>query len=949
MPLAVIAVMAAFMTVTACNHKKKSKRPIIVSPSGDVRGGVDIVQTLALTPAADSRFKQNFVYQSDRKPVRVTIEQAYLVDVTKAACDDGICTIEYKQKEKTDSSPAAILYHLEDEQGEAWTQGRIFLKGQQPKIPANFAFTPRFKETVKISFPIADQYGAALEKAPELTALYGEGGNIVKASCTTTACEIEYFYKQQIYNPAVSFKFSIPEMVMPSDRISATPEVVKYLPSKKATFDGQTSASLIQGIDYISSWNRPASYIKVEATTGMAHPVFQCSETGCLANNVQFDLTKPVSMIYRVGAVQETGRVEWHVITPQITPFAKEAVVSNNVYTDIVFVPGTDYISAGDIPATTVEIDRSRYIPDLSFGPKSCDAAGTCKLSVYYSGAQPFVMLNYTLHSGTYQSPQQSLKVVPHTANTERDLEVWDDRTGPFTLELKPGRDYQTADGSKVTSVVIMDSAYGLKFTEAPVLDDNTRSQAFVCDEEGVCRATVTRTHDFTSEVPLRLKLVTPTSQGAILQKKVVFKRDAIAFTDANERISRFGEEVNASVDSFSVRLDRGQDYDSQFPAQTLDVTINASSGVSLANGNTINCDAQGSCVVEGRFTTDVGYVDLGLVLKNSYGASPKKTLRLIREKFAPFKPNLTRYALQETGSSQFEVVIARGDARGYNADEDASKMRVSAVKGFFVDDPQATDFTVACEEGACRLKIKATSFRDTFTYRMIDSDGKESIPSRVILEYPKLLAIDSKIQVPAEMKEINFELPATSDEKYTFETADGVTLETKDFNWVYDTIAVKAQLQQALVAGQELTIRYQIQLDDKVSNKGQLTLQAIPSLSLKKDLTVRAVPVTGAPETFTVVLKYSEHFNQLPAGTDPGTYFSYLYNARNLFDVKLDTASVLQTKPVSCDNYKLQCVYSFAKSAAGPLPAVKAELKGGTAERVSRPVLPGVFTIQFD
>ncbi|MDQ3230219.1 MAG: hypothetical protein M3Q07_00220, partial [Pseudobdellovibrionaceae bacterium] len=902
---------------------------------------------LALTPVADAQNQQNLVYAADGKPVRVVIDDAARIKVSNAQCADGVCTIDYVQTEKIVAAPAVIVYHLTDDQGRNWAQGRLTVKAQEPQIPADFTFTPRFGDTVKISVPIKNRDGSGLTTAPDIMSVSAQGGEVVQSSCTTAACEFDYLYKSSSLNPLITFQFSTPEAIGAQVQLKPAAEVIQHLPSKKSAYESMTSIALMHGVDYTSSWMRPATYVQTVSVSGLSHPSFSCSATGCLANYVKFSPTQPMWLTYKIGQNTTVGRVDWNLITPLITPTAKEVVLNSDTYTDVTFAAGTDYTSEGGVPASSIDIETGSGIAGLSLGTRSCSAAGTCKVQIMYSGAHPFVLLNYSLLAGTYRSPKQTLKVMAQVSNTDSILQVWDDKKETYTVEIHPGRDYQTIDASKATSIDVASSNWQLKFPEAEALDDTNRSKIFTCDEQGVCRGLISKAYTHVTETTLRFKVVTPTVKGGVIEKKLQFLRDKFKFKDPNPFTMSFGEESNATVDKFSVRLEHGKDYDSAFPAQEVSASVIGAASVTFAAGNKVPCDETGSCLVEGSFTSPEGYVDIAVVLKNPFGEGQARTVRLIREKFAPFQPNLVAYALQDNGSSRFEVVIERGDAKGYHADEPASTMRVYAIAGFFADAPAATTLDVPCDQGRCRFQIKAVSYQDTFRYQLIDAAGKVSITTPVSVRYPEPLAIDTRVSIPADFAEFEFEIPAnsrsSSSQEIIIEVPEGVTANAIS---LFNVFKVKIKLPKALTAGQELKLPYKVKLGEKTSHQAEIILRAAPSLSLKKNLVVKAVRDAGSEDNYTLKLNYAEHFNALPSG---GPDLAYYFYPSKHFALRLENAQLLQVKAVSCDMSEFECEYHFARTGREPLAPVTAELLGGMDSLTKTAVIPGSLTIQFN
>jgi hypothetical protein len=863
-----------------------------------------------------------------RRPVKIEIDHAPLMEVVEKSCEQETCTLTYRQKELGDLQVPQITYHLVDETGQAWSAGELKVEGQKPHLtPAKLH--PLYKETVSLTVPLVDENGKPLSFEPKLRDVAAIGGKTKSALCTRDACTFAFEYDERHSLPSMTFLLEGP-VYRSRQVIQAEPEKVTIQNHAIKVFSSLPSVRLIQGVDYISSWKKPAGIINVIDFKGLTfRPWFQCSEDSCLSR-MDLGSNQEASLNWTIPGASGRGQLQLALADSDLRPKFKEVLVNHGEEIKVTLEPGIDYTSAEGALATALEFEPSTSARTFHVSRSTCDSKGVCSFNVSYSGNEAFVTRSYKLKVDNVSSPSELIKVIPRVRAIGETIELWDTKAEWYELVLEAGKDYVTHDGSKATAITI--ETYDLTFRDTPHLDDTNRSQVFQCDSEGSCRAwfknryTSTRPYDFTYTVQ------TPTGKSGNHRRSVLFKRDDMQWL-TGDAVKRIGTHVDQHVDRVSFSLQKGVHYQSAFPAERLKLEARGQ-GLLLEQGQALRadvwdipCDENGQCDIVGKFSVPNGYLDLSLTLRNSRGESKILSVRLVREKLAFMMPNVSSIKVQENGSEEFEVTLEAGAGKGYDGEILATRLQIQSTGDRLVNGtpvPDSTFVEYPCTaDGRCSFRIRAERSSSKLSYRFLDDEGHTSYVGTLDIVYPDVMALSTSVQVPAEVSTVKFSVPATIRDysiKLQLELPEGMSATVKRPN-IYDDFEVSLTLPKPMQVDEELKLPFTVLQEGKASNRALVTLKAIQPLIMKADLQIPATK--EADGTWTVTLRYQDHFQPLP---QPATIIARYFNTYRMH-IELESNSNILPGAMNC-NHKDACTLSFVKVEGAALHQIKADLK---------------------
>jgi hypothetical protein len=946
--------MSFFILLASACGKDSSDRPkvpLLYSPSGLIPGGLDVTHTVKLMPMdhPEARNAGNIAYNkvAGRLPASIAIENTEQVEVATRYCEGEVCTITYKQKGLATAGSPSISYHVVDEAGHNWVANRLIVDGPMPHMKPT-SFVPVFGETVSLTLPLQDQYGKPLQYAPKVTQAVATAGKLNHLACTQEACTLEYFFEQQSVLPTILLHLEGPVHRV-SHTILPQEEEIKIMDSSKKVFGNPGTIRIRQGVDYISSWKRPAHAITILDHKGMDRPYFSCSADSCLSTVKLYHGVEP-SLTWGVHAAKGQGRMKLEMTVPDIQIHQKEIVADYNQKTLVTLDAGVDYTSQHEALATDLVFDSiGGWVDDLYVDTPRCDAKGSCSFYVTYNGNQPFVTKSFHLKIDHYKTSSQLLKVMPRIQNSTEIIPLWDRGDDWHELVLEAGKDYQTQDGSKAKAILVKNSD-GLKFRDVSSLNDSNRSQVFQCDEAGRCRTWIRKYYSFTTLASINYAVQTASGTSALVFRGVSFKKDEIKVLNPSSLSRMIGKALDQQIDEVNFALERDKEYTSIFPAEKLQIAVSGKSLV-LENGLEVKpgtwevpCQDSGRCEFNGKFRTETGALDLTLTLVNKHGSSSSVPVRLVREQFTSMMPNLAAITLAENGSEEFDVTLEQGPGKGYDGDIRARRLQVETAESKLLNGtpvPDSSFVEYPCsDEGRCTFRILGGSRNVAVNYRFLDGEGRVSHVSRLIVEYPERLALSTSARVPAEVHAVRFSVPHSgmqSSSRLLLELPEGMTARITQNARAFD---VALTLNRPFVAGEEHALPFRIQTDGMLSNKALVTLTAFQPLSLKPGLVIPAK--MEADGTWTVTLSYSEHFHPLPANLRVSVYFS------SLLLLTLENNPNIIPGALSCNN-RDACTLEFFKVEGASLSEIKGEVKQNERYKLTNyHVKEGSFTIRF-
>jgi len=941
----------ALLLVTACGKDGKDRPdiPLLYSPHAAIPGGVGMAQQIKLMPAGSPEVERGeaiaYPVVAGRQPVKLAIDNSPLIEVTKVACEKETCTIAYLQKTVGEIQKPMITYHVIDEAGSSWIAGTLTVNGQVPKLKQP-RFIPSFGETIKLVMPLVDENGAGLQFAPKVINPVARAGELKSVSCSAESCTFEFLYNKHTEVPSISFTLEGSAYRAQQEMLPQGEEIT-FQSKDINVFGNPAILKLVQGVDYISSWKRPAASILVHEYKGMDRPWFNCSVDSCVSNIYLRDKAS-ASLVYSITSALNRVQLGLTVIDPDVKALLTEVVVDHNTETRIKLSPGVDYSSVGGGLATALSLVPNYNGSGLTVKDASCDAKGVCSFTVLYNGTEAFVTKNYKLQVGNYTSPSMTLKIVPRIHASSETMELWNDKDFQ-ELVLRPGTDYQTQDATKAMAIVV-ESSRGIQFRDTTDLNDTNRSTIFQCDADGNCRAWIRNT--YTSILSARLIYAVQTSTGtsAEADRTVHFKTDEFKIPMAASLAKIQGRTLDERLDRVEFSLRYGLDYTSNFKADKLQF-IFSGKNLSLDNATEVRasvwevpCDEAGLCKVQGIVRADNGYLDMKLKLINSRGESAGFPVRLIRQQNASMLPNRSSITVSANDSETFDVTLEGGAGKGYDGDLRASRMQLQASGGELLNGNAVEGSTFVeypcTDEGRCTFRIRAKSYSSRLKLRFVDAEGRSSILGDLTVVYPEFMALSTTLVVPAEVHKLSGNIPYSKIDAMTslvFEAYPGIGIEVTP-----DTTGFKIELtlDQALTVEKSVKLAYRLKKGEQLSNSATITLEAFMPLSLKSDLVIPAKK--EADGIYTVTLKYADHFNPLPQGRDHSFYF---YDGLVL---TLDKDPNILPGTLNC-RYDT-CTLSIVKVQGAVVPLIKAVLKYSKGYPItSHYMKDGHFTITFD
>ncbi len=923
----------------ACQeHKNNKQGPLaeseLSSPDAVIDGGVGKTQSVRIAPTGVEALALHYTGAPSRQASKVIIDSVYNAKVLGSSCQNGICEISYQQTELGVAEfPATISYFLIDQTGNRWKSGRLQIKGGIPLLQETATFVPQFGKAVEFDVPL--KAGLNLGNEPiRVSEVYAEGGKVEVKSCDTRVCLVSFFYNQSRVKPRISIRLATDTMLGPTGVLAAEAEVIRYMKTEKSIFNDASQISLSEGVDYQSSWARPAHSIRVLNSSGVTLEKFDCADQACSAY-IKLQKASP-SFEFQVDDDNQelTGQVSLQVLSPDLQPTLQELVANSGDYREYTLAPGQGYESKNGALATGIKFDRS--LPngktvEVDITDDRCDSQGVCRFKLRTGSSQAFVNIQYSLQRGSYTSPSQTLTIKPAVAVDTSALEFWDNSSQWYPIELRPGHEYASVDGSKAVAVTII-YASNMLIKDYDSFDSSSRTKSFSCDSEGVCRAFVGK-KEFASGSPhFMYRLDTTTSTSPYVERSLSFKRDQIRYVGPNF-VSKAGAEVDTLWDGFSYTLRPGVDYQSHFLAKTLNVRYwDSTKGIIYdqieehGSNQNIPCDEQGVCTVSGRFLANDGFKDLALVLTNEFGESAYQNLRLIRQKYSHFLPNVSSIAktAEDLQTFEYELVIDHQPLNGYDGDTAAAKIQVRAQATIIGGTPlkvgERDYLEFPCDaNGRCSVRVRAWDFSESIAYRLIGAQGEESIVHTYSVQYPRPFSFPQTLSVPSVWSEIDLVLPlpqfAGRDWQIVF---DPEAVASYSSETLFTEMKVHLKLPQALAYGEKRVLSYQFKLGDQLSRPAPLTLVGAPVLRLKPQQHIKAEKqLDGA---YSVLLKYGEHFEALPEGAAVQDYFK-------LAPKILVKHRLLIASEASCNTESLSCTYLFSKADAAPLLKVSASL----------------------
>jgi hypothetical protein len=938
----------------ACHDSKDRKASFVAtSPDGELPGGIGITHTLTLAPASKSAtIPGSLAYQDPLLATEVKIVKSELIRVLDQSCVEGVCSLRYQQTQRYSSLNPSISYQLIGTNGEIWSPGKLSIFGQKPSIPEGFEFAPRWNETVTITLPLADEAGQPLTSAPNLVNLRASDGEILASRCRVDACEIDYTLRGMTTRPVIFFQIETATVTTSMFSVPAQQETFVYAKGEKSFYIGKNTVVLEHGVDYTSSWNRPASAVKILNQKGFSSNLrFDCSGSACVATRAGYSESAANLLTFRVNndSSQAQGEIDFVKVTPSVRPQSKEIVSKQVGSLTISFVPGVDYISDGNLPATDLSVQA--YDPlegRAGITSTRCESNGTCTASISYWGNQPFTLFKYSLKVGTYQSPDAEIKIIPSVFQERETIEIWDDKGTTFEVVLKPGIDYQTYDGSIATQLSITNLDSG-SFPDFPSIDDSNRNQIFSCDSEGTCRAKIMRVNNW-DRPALSFKLLTSTGQSNSFRKKVLFKRDTIEIGDSKSAWYIVGEQVSGQeYQKFQLSFQRA-DYRSAFPAEKLTISKKPAVGLTLNPvGDSISCNEEGVCSLNGHFIAKDGYLEFSVQLSNRYGDGAEKKVRLIDRAKAEIIPILESTPLVLTDKKLFELDLQPN--RDYQGELAAKMVLIDAPKSILVDNKSE----VECPNGVCRLTLQPNTelISSPLKYKLINESGKESFVQTLRVEAPNDLLLDQTSRVASGFTKVqaSVEIPRgfpTSGISYEIIDAERLGISNVER---LRTGVLEITLKEALKPGDTIELQWRLKSRSQETNIASLTLMAQRTLTLKEKLTIQAVKRDDPEEGYEVKLTFAEHFEASgysSSNEDDIRDLGYYFYANDLFAL-VEQENLLTIKSHTCDQTNLSCTYWLGHPIDNS-KALEVRIKGGLEGllRKGLSVQPGSFTIKF-
>jgi hypothetical protein len=347
---------------------------------------------------------------------------------------------------------------------------------------------------------------------------------------------------------------------------------------------------------------------------------------------------------------------------------------------------------------------------------------------------------------------------------------------------------------------------------------------------------------------------------------------------------------------------------------------------------------------VQGHFRSDAGYLEVGLTLVSKYGKSSLIKVRLVREQSAFMMPNLHGINLDANGTEEFDVTLKQGPGQGYDGDIRARHLQVEStdknlLNGKAVDGSDLLEYPCA-EDGSCTFRIRAKRGYSQVKYRFLDYEGHVSYLNTLNVNFPDRLALSTSVSVPAEVNQVKVSIPHSNlDLKTALLVKPQNGIKAIQVTSRYDGYTLVLDMENALVAGQDVSVPFVLEKEGKRSNQAVLTLKPFQPLSLKSELIIPAKKESNG--TWTITLKYSDHFQALPLATQVQSYFT------NRLNLALESHPDILPPTMQC-NRQDACSWNFVKVEASPLTRIKGHLRASDSFSLGYYVKEGQFTITF-
>ncbi|MDQ3231279.1 MAG: hypothetical protein M3Q07_05610, partial [Pseudobdellovibrionaceae bacterium] len=887
--------LTCLILATACAKSKSEKaEPRLPVDNVQLMGGVGQKHRLLVArPNAQLTVdKQDSVLQLDAEAsiAALKVVNTKYIAVESNSCSDNVCTVTYSQSETAgEKDEISLTLRILDANGTEWKEVQAVVLAAPLQVSALPAFVPNFGQIVSLTLPVALS-DRPNDIEPKLAQLEATGGRIESTTCEPSSCRIDFRYDTSNVQPIIRFALNNNTRLSQIYTITPQPETFSFIKRSLMVVDGTNIVKIQKGVDYHSSWNRPAHIVKVKNNNGLTAKPFACAPDACVAEIIVQTTSSNPFLEYSLqsfGNESPGNRQELTRTTATFRGLLQEAVIEYGKDNLITLRPGQEYESnTGVLPGGLRVTGTGLYNSTVTNA--KCGLAGICSFNLKHDSNNEFFTLNYSFFRGTYESPPFTMKLRPFVKALNTDISVWQkdaDEWSELVLEAGPNKDYVSEDGQLATSIIVK-SADNLVFKDVRTIAESAES-IFKCDAAGVCRAWVKNTNSaFSTSISYRVRTADHASQ--LVQRRVFVRRDSTKLvTVAGEHAFRKVQLTDASSNlySFDLSFAHGTDYRSRFPATHMLVTLGDEETITIDTPHekegtnlVVKCDEV--CPLSGSFISKNLHRTVRVAFRNDYtGATYGDDLYMIDENHVGIFPDMASYKTitVHTGTS-FTITFENGPKLGYVGDKlaKAIRLRNSQEVNFNQGTPGQDVFgdyrEFTCNaQGACVVQATVSNIYPLVSYYFVDTDGQSSIQRNVVLSTPEEFAppISADAAIQSDLVEIhvyNFWRALGSETVEIFDSQDQVlgSLDCEYRNRCKGRIKLSAPLTKV---GEAVELGYRRKFNNDVkSEDGVLKLTGSPTYRLKKDLVKTAQKLDRRKYKFTISLADLDILDASPA-----------------------------------------------------------------------------------
>lgn len=715
------------------------------------------------------------------------------------------------------------------------------------EIPKNQTYLPKFGEYVTVNFRIISKDSAGNAIAPKMRDIIVNGGSYRNEKCNSESCSIEVLYSESALSPVLSFELSNDPTIIQHGYIVPAEEEFTVLKNTQSIPSGKSHIILTPGSDYRSSWNRPLASVVVKSTKGFnIPPKFDCSPQACIAD-IDIELTDKASFTWKTPSSTNNSQLhslEINVVRASISALKTEAVIDGKG-TVVKWIPGLDYLSEFGTLASAVEFLNENPLVKLT--ATDCDVKGVCQAKIDLYGNDQFTVLRYRMTRGSERSGIQTLKLSHQVQVRTEPIAIYSGVSDWQPIRISSGKlkDYYDQSNGKAVSISIT-AAQHIEFN--PPLAENTKDSLFRCDEFGACTALLKYKKMFIRDNPeIQFTIKTTKGTSPEVTRRIYEKEDQFIFNKKNLVI--LGKSDGQEKQTFSITLGHNQPdgYQSYMPAKRLGISKQETTEITtqvevIDDVETVKCENNGDCKLEGKFLPIEGYKTIGLSLINEKKKSEKEFIRFINEEDSAFIHMPRTGSSDETdlspGQDIFIYRIKRNDTNGYEGKNPAKYIRISKLRDLKIleanpanNDINSPEYEIACDiDGDCSVHFQSLGLAPSFHYFLKDDGKGKSETNNRSLKMPVPFASSIQEMIPDGQTEIELHLGSDGGiNRVEFLDSD---ISPKGYLCTgncYGTV----KLSKPLIGDEILNISYVKYLGGIRSNVGNIELKAGPTIKL--------------------------------------------------------------------------------------------------------------------